>query len=295
MHTSRKADILLVIATLLAAAGWIFSKQTIQGMPPFAFIGLRFVLSALILLPICTRYFTKVDSRQFFAATSIGIFQGISLLLWIYSVSISDALGEGAFIMSLSMLFVPLIAWLLYKQKPFFSFWIALPIAFAGLYLLSLSGGWHLSGSQPFFLLAALMLALQFNLNSHYSKSIPTAFLTCIQFFFTGLLALLFSWFTESWPEQISMTTGLWFTASVLPATCMRFFIQIAGQKNTSAANAALIMILEPLWTTILSIVIYAELMSVNKVAGCLLILTALLVYRAWGRIQLSVQKFARK
>ena len=36
---------------------------------------------------------------------------GSAVMTWIYAISISDTLGEGAFIMSLSMLFVPIVAW----------------------------------------------------------------------------------------------------------------------------------------------------------------------------------------
>ncbi|QSA19887.1 EamA family transporter, partial [Vibrio furnissii] len=53
MFANLRAEIILVLTTLLAAAGWVFSKQAIQGLPPFGFIGLRFVTASLILLPFC--------------------------------------------------------------------------------------------------------------------------------------------------------------------------------------------------------------------------------------------------
>lgn len=295
MQKSKKADMMLVFATMLAGCGWVFSKQTIQGMPPFVFIGTRFVMASLMLMPLCIPYFRRLSRQDYLKAITVGLMQGVVLLLWIYSVSISNALGEGAFIMSLSMLFVPLIAWPLFRQKPGNGFWLALPIAVSGLYMLSRSGEWQLSGSQFFFLLSALTLALQFNLNSQFAKSIPVLPLTCIQFLFTGLLALIMSSLTETWPAQISLTTWSWLVASVIPATCLRFLVQIGGQKNTSAANAALIMILEPLWTVLLSVVVYAEVMTLNKTTGCLLILSALLVYKMWDQLILRISRSATR
>lgn len=47
MNLERRADLILVATTILAAAGWIFSKEAIQGLPAFGFIGLRFVLASL--------------------------------------------------------------------------------------------------------------------------------------------------------------------------------------------------------------------------------------------------------
>jgi drug/metabolite transporter (DMT)-like permease len=295
MITTRKADLLLVCATLLAGMGWIFSKETVQEMPPFAFIGLRFTISALILSPFCFSAFKQVSTKQFGTSAAIGMLQGLALSLWIYSVSITDALGEGAFIMSLSMLFVPLCAWMIFRERPSGIFWVSLPVAGLGLYLLSLSGSWTLSGSQIFFLMAALTIAFQFICNSHFSKSIPTVFLTCIQFLFTGIFALVLSFIVEQWPSYISTETYYWLAASILPATCLRFLIQISGQKGTNAANAALIMILEPLWTVILSILWYGESFSFSKMAGCLLILLALFIYRFWHRMVLRRNRISKR
>ncbi|MCE0495320.1 DMT family transporter [Vibrio salinus] len=286
MLKTRSADLLLVLATLLAGIGWIFSKETIHEMPPFAFIGLRFTVSAFILLPICFKNMIKVPKTQLSIGAFIGILQGTSLSLWIYAVSITTELGSGAFIMSLSMLFVPLCSWLIFRNKPSTAFWFSLPIAALGLLLLSINGGgWSLQGSQLIFLCSALILSFQFLTNSHVSKWIPTAVLTCIQFFFTGMFALFLSKITEIWPDQISVSTWCWFFASVLPATCARFFIQITGQKNTTSANAALIMILEPVWTVVFSVLWYEEQTSASKIMGCSLILSSLLLYRGWSKI----------
>lgn len=286
MLKTRSADLMLVLATLLAGIGWIFSKETIQEMPPLAFIGLRFTVAAFILLPICAKKMIQVPKGQLGMGAGIGILQGASLSLWIFAVSITTELGAGAFIMSLSMLFVPLCSWLIFRTRPTIAFWISLPIAALGLFMLSLTGGsWTLQGSQLVFLCSALILSFQFIANSHFSKWIPTSVLTCIQFFFTGIFALCLSQFMENWPEQISLATWMWFLASVLPATCARFFIQISGQKNTTPANAALIMILEPVWTVILSVLWYGEQTSSNKIIGCSFILLSLFLYRGWGKL----------
>ena len=49
---NRTPLLLMVLVTLLAAAGWLFSKEAIRELPPAAFIGSRFLLAALLLLPL---------------------------------------------------------------------------------------------------------------------------------------------------------------------------------------------------------------------------------------------------
>ena len=50
-----KADLILVGATLVAAAGWIFSKESLAGLPPLLFVGVRFLLAGVVLLAFSWR------------------------------------------------------------------------------------------------------------------------------------------------------------------------------------------------------------------------------------------------
>ncbi|MCA0933985.1 DMT family transporter [Vibrio alginolyticus] len=286
LNSERKATIILIVTTMLAAFGWIFSKETIQGLPPFGFIGARFTIASLCLLPLCYRPLLSANMRDVFAAGGVGLLLGSAVMTWIYAISISDTLGEGAFIMSLSMLFVPVIAWVMFRQRPQRIFWVSLPIAVLGLACLSLADGWKQSASQLWFLGAALILALHFNVNSKYSQKLPVLLLTCLQLFSAGCLGLVVSYFMESFPSEVESSIWWWFALSTLLATSLRYVMQTMGQKFVQAGNAALIMILEPVWTVVLSILWYGEVLTTNKLIGCLLILFSLVIYRTGGRFR---------
>ncbi|GAB7228561.1 DMT family transporter [Vibrio rotiferianus] len=286
LNSERKAAFVLVATTMIAALGWIFSKETIQGLPPFGFIGLRFTIASLCLLPLCIKPLRAANKKDIFAAAGVGVLLGGALMCWIHAISISDTLGEGAFIMSLSMLFVPIVAWVMFRQRPQRIFWVSLPIAILGLGCLSLVGGWQQSSSQLWFLGAALMLALHFNVNSKYSQKLPVLLLTCIQLFVTGLIGLLISSLVETVPTEVSTSIWIWFALSTLLATSLRYVMQTMGQKFVQAGNAALIMILEPVWTVVLSVIWYGEVLTSNKLVGCALILFSLVIYRTGGKLR---------
>ncbi len=72
----------------------------------------------------------------------------------------------------------------------------------------------------------------------------------------------------------------MWFIASVVIATSLRFILQLIGKKNTTAANAAIIMILEPVMTVFVAAIWYHERMPLIQIVGCILILCALFYYR---------------
>ncbi|USD67868.1 DMT family transporter [Vibrio sp. SCSIO 43136] len=286
MNSERKGAFILVIATFLAAWGWIFSKQTIQGLPPFGFIGLRFVGASLCLLPFCYKSIRATAWSDIVRVAGIGSLLGVVLVTWVYAVSISETLGEGAFIMSLSMLIAPLVAWMMFGDKPQRVFWLSLPIAIVGLAFLSIADGWKSDPSQWWFLGNAIIIAIYFNVNAKYAKRMPIMMLTCIQLFMTGVIGLVMSAAFETPPDSVENSIWVWFALSMLLATSIRYLMQISGQKYASPTNAALLMLLEPVWTVILSIYWFDEQMTTNKFIGCALIMFALVVYRTGGRFR---------
>ncbi|AXN30641.1 DMT family transporter [Vibrio coralliilyticus] len=285
MNSESKAAWILVATTALAGLGWIFSKETIQGLPPFGFVGLRFVVASICLLPFCFKSLKQLSLKQLTQAMGGGCILALALLAWVHAIAVSETLGEGAFIVSLSMIIVPIVAWALYKERPKRAFWIAMPIAVSGLAFLSLQGEWNSSAGQLWFLANACLLALHFNVNSRLAQNLPVLTLTCIQLFVTGVIALVASALFEAVPVSVDASIWGWFAASAVLATSLRYVMQTLGQKHSNPGNAALIMLLEPIWTVILSILWYGEQLSANKLLGCSLILLALIFYRTDGRL----------
>ena len=285
MNTEQKATWILIATTALAGLGWIFSKQAIQGLPPFGFVGLRFVVASICLLPLSIKFFNQLNVKLLTQAIGGGAILALALLSWVHAISISETLGEGAFIVSLSMIIVPIIAWMLFNDRPKRAFWLSMPIAVSGLAMLSLTEGWNSSSGQLWFLANAFLLALHFNINSKLAQKLPVLLLTCIQLFTTGVIALVASLSFETFPQQVDASIWGWFALSAVLATSLRYVMQTLGQKDCNPANAALIMLLEPIWTVILSIAWYGEQLSGNKLMGCGLILLALLFYRTDGRL----------
>ncbi|TNH08470.1 DMT family transporter [Testudinibacter sp. TR-2022] len=275
-------QILIFIVTLIGASGWFLSKNTIAEMPSVGFMGLRFLLAAFIFLPFAYRSLYRLTKTQILNASAVGITLALNLFLWVQGITYSDDLGEGAFLVSLSMLIAPLISWLIFKHRPLPVFWLSMPIALVGLYLLAIGryGELRFSSGSILFLLSSLSAALYFVLNHQYAKNIPSVALIVIQFSMVGILCGGYSLTFEVWQTNISSQTWLWFVASVLIASNLRYFVQTLGQKHCNITTAAIIMVLEPVWTLILSVWIMNEPMTILKLLGCLLILCALLSYR---------------
>ncbi|EMH6401814.1 DMT family transporter [Providencia rettgeri] len=281
MYSQRKAEFFLVLTTIIAAWGWVFSREAVQGMPIFAFLGSRFLLAAIILAPFCRGKKNRITVKQLPKILMTGGWMSLNMALWIHAVAITDSIGEGAFIMSLAMLFVPLVAWVILKNKPVRYFCEALPVAVLGLACLTLfKAQLEFKASQLWFLGAAIVQAIYFCYTSLYTRTIPLLPLTAIQLACTGMTGLVLSFFLEEWPSSMTTPTMMWFIASVVIATSLRFVLQLIGQKNTTAGNAAIIMILEPVMTVFVAAIWYHERMPFIQIVGCVLILSSLFYYR---------------
>lgn len=267
-------------ATLVAGLGWVASKEVIQVMPSASFVGYRYILAAAVLVPLCWHDIRRLKRYVLLQALALGAVLGVAMLVWIYALDSSDSMGEGAFIMTTSILMAPLIGWSIFRQPLNNAFWVAAPIAAIGVACLSLTQGWQLEIAQLFFLGSALLLSLHFNLNKYLTDKINTLPLVCIQLFGAGLLSLTVAFFRDEASVQMTAIVWLWFAVSVVISTSLRYVLQTVGQGRISTANAAIMMILEPIWVLLLSIAMYQETLPLQKLIGCLLIITSLLVYR---------------
>ncbi|RKF17930.1 DMT family transporter [Alginatibacterium sediminis] len=274
-----RAELYLLLATMLAAVGWIASKLVIQEMPSDVFIAARFLLASLVLLPFCYRDIIKLRLTQIAAVSAVGVFLAGSLLTWIHAVSISTSLSEGAFIMSLAMIIAPITAWLLFQNKPKKAFWIALPLSVLGMALLALSNGWQVDLSQWYFLLASSLLSVHFVLNKRVIRNIKPLSSICIQLFIVGIAGVIAASFVTNEPFEITSHLIFWFSVSTLVATALRYLLQTLGQHSVNMETASLIMILEPIWTLLLSVVVLAEVIQLQKLIGGGIILLSLTVY----------------
>ncbi len=282
---SLKADILLIIVTLLAAVSWMFSKEALTEMPPLLFIGTRFLLAGVFLALFSKSSLTGLNVKQWIASTQVGILFGMSMCLWIFGLFYSKNIGESAFITSIASIIVAPISYLFFKDKVSRSNWIALPIAFIGLAFLSLENGFKPEASQTFFFASALLLSLTFILNGRAAARMPAAALTAISLSFVGCMAIIISAFVETWPMQTTSSMIQWLLLSAIIGTSARFLLQTYAQGLTTPSHAAVIMILEPIWTALIAAAWFNERMSGLQVLGCSLIFAALIINR-WSSVR---------
>ncbi|MDN3699880.1 DMT family transporter [Vibrio artabrorum] len=281
---AMRGELYLLLATLLAGVGWIASKLVVLEMPGPVFIGVRFFVASLILLPFCIHHIRKLSLKQILSLCGVGLLLSASLQVWVFAVSVAEGLSEGAFIMSLAMIIAPFVSWILFRVKPNRAFWMSFPIAIIGMLLLTLGHGWRVEQSQIYFLLASMLLSVHFVMNKRVITNIKPIASICVQLFVVGVSGLAFASMTTQPEFEITQTLVFWFTVSAVIATSIRYLLQTVGQHSVNMEVAALIMILEPVWTLLLSVNVLGENVEMQKLIGGAVIIASLFCYIKWSR-----------
>ncbi|MDF1821750.1 MAG: DMT family transporter [Alcanivoracaceae bacterium] len=298
MTSASKADVLLLTVTLMASISWMFSKEAVSLMPPLLFVAIRFLLAGSLLALAGWRQLRLLSAEQVRRAMVVGLFFGTAMCCWIMGLHFSSHIGVGAFLTSLAVVLVPVFGRLAFAERAPASTWLALPVAVAGLALLSLEGGFSLEAGQLFFVAAAVIFAFYFNLNTHaanhgtvtdvsgntrHREKVPALALTTVVLWTVGALASAASLTLETWPPLDSLmlpSLAGWVAASAIIGTAGRFFIQTYAQSLSPNSHGVVIMVVEPVWTALMAAAWFGERMSLVQLAGCALIFTALLVNR---------------
>jgi drug/metabolite transporter (DMT)-like permease len=303
LSNAIKADILLVLVTILAAISWIFSKEAVLLMPPLLFICSRFLLAGLLLLIVGFNQLSVLSWNQYRQAIIVGFIFALGMCFWVMGLHSGVSLSVASFITSSAVIFSPIISKIFFAEKVPSTTWYAIPFALVGLAFLSLSGEFEIQKGQLLFIVSALFVALFFVLNSRaanhreivvlgevtrVSKRVPALPLTAIALVTVGVLVGMLSFITEGWleaAEGFSSTLLAWVLASAFIGTALRFFMQTHAQSLSSNSHGVVIMIVEPIWTALMAAAWFGESLSEKELIGCVLVFISIIIIR-WTLIQ---------
>ncbi|MCL7945733.1 DMT family transporter [Marinobacter sp. ATCH36] len=312
LSNTHKSDLLLVIVTIMAAISWMFSKEAVLLMPPLMFMAIRFLLAGSILATIAWPSLRRLSVDQVKRSVGVGMVFGVAMSCWVMGLFHASHVGESAFLTSLGVVIVPVIARVIFGEEQPLSTWFAIPVAVGGLALLSLKNGFRPEIGQLFFVGAAFIFALYFTLNTRAANQrtvvnrkgetvekhrVPALPLTSIALLTVGTFTLIESTLLEPWTptlENFSGVLALWIVASAVVGTAGRFLLQTYAQSLSAHSHGVVILVLEPVWVALFAAGWFSETMSTTQLAGCGLIFLALLINR-WGVISRAVKGWTRK
>lgn len=276
------ANILLLLAGATWGAGFVAQSTAMDKIGPFLFIGLRFLVAAILLAPFAWREARKaaspVSSGHLGGFAVIGCVLFLAMGLQQVGLTITTVTNSG-FLTGLYVVFVPFITLLVLRQPLHPAIWPSVLMTFTGIWMLAGGSLSDLNGGDLLTIACAVMWAIQVILVGRFvGPSGRPLTLSFVQFAVASALGLGAGLASEAFdPAAIAATLPEILYAGVF-ATGLAFTLQVIGQRYTSAPQAAIFLSTESLFAALFGALILGERIPAFGYAGGLLIFLAILL-----------------
>jgi len=283
-HTLRlRADLTLLLVSVIWGSAFVAQRVAAQHMGVYLFNGLRFLLGALILLPLAlqrrqTAPLSRRGTLPWVLLAGGLIFTGASLqqLGMRYTTA-----GNAGFITGLYVVLIPVILAIGWRQPPRPVIWLAAALATIGLFLLSTSGRFTLALGDALELAGAFMWAFHVILIGWLVQRVSVPKLAVAQYLICGLLSLLFSLFVEA--NSLRGVSVAWWAVvyTGIFSIGIGYTLQAVGQKVAPPADAAILLSLEAVFAALAGWLILGEQLTSVQLVGCGLMLVGMILAQA--------------
>lgn len=284
MTRQRAAEAALVWNTVIWGATFVLVKAALDHVSTLLFLALRFSLAtaALVVVFHLNRSPTfAARTRQSAVGAWKSVLAGGLTGSFLFSGYLFQTLGlrlttapKSAFITGLSSVMVPLLAALVYRNRPQVSELAGLVVATAGMGLMTLEGSIGSIGKGDLLtFFCAIGFAAHIVTLGHFSEHVSFALLSIGQVGASALWSLSLTWWLEKPLLEWQPTLVYAILVTGLLATALAFTLQAWAQQYTTSTRTALIYMLEPVFAWLTSYFLVGEGLSARASAGAALIL----------------------
>ncbi|MGB8816602.1 MAG: DMT family transporter [Rhizobiaceae bacterium] len=276
-----KANLVLLITAAIWGMGFIAQSDAMDHIGPFFFIGLRFAVATIVMIPLAMRE-AKLAARPL-NAYEWKAFAGIGFILFLGMASqqaglLTTSVTNSGFLTGLYLIFVPFLGVALYREWPHWVVWPAALAALFGIFLLSGGQLDRLVIGDWYTILCALFWALQILFITRYASSSgrPVAQAVTQLAITAGIgLAIAFLYEDIDWSAVRLASEEILFAG--IFAGGIAFTLQSIGQRWTTAAQAAIFLSSEALFAALFDALVNGTRLNPVAALGCALIFAAML------------------
>ena len=274
-----------LFCTFIWGTTFIAQDTGMDKIGPLTFNATRFFVGFLSIMPFALLIEKKKISEEinnnkklFFKLLFwIGLFLFLGTYLQQAALLYTDV-ANAAFFTIFYVPMVPIILFFIYSKSVHWSIWPSVIFCLFGVYLLSDFSDATIRLGDGLVILCALFWALHIIFIGNFIKNFN------LPLFFGALQALVVSFFSFIFAiffETITISNILNESVSIIYAGVLSggiaFTLQIYAQKNISPAPAGIIFSLEGVFATIAAWIILNQILDINNVIGCFLIICGVL------------------
>jgi drug/metabolite transporter (DMT)-like permease len=259
---------------------FVFSKNALQVVGPFAYNTIRMTLGAITLALLVGRDWQNVNRRYFWPSLVTGFVLFLSYASQAYGLQFTTA-SKAGFLTGTNLVYVPIFSAILLRRAPSLTTITGVILAFIGLYLLSIEGeigNLSLAPGDFWVALSGIGWALYVIALANYSPRLNVVVYSALHIFVAASMSSLGWLFFE--PLYVPVTSmALW-----VGVISTGFFILGLGTsiqtwvtRLVSPTRVALIAALEPVFAAVAGWWI-GEIITLRIIIGGTLIIFGMLI-----------------
>ena len=275
-----------LITTFIWGTAFIAQDTGMDNIGPLTFNSSRFFVGFLTILPIAFLIEKNKIKKEIKNNTKLFIkyliFMGVSLFLGTFLQQAAlqyTNIANAAFFTVFYVPFVPIILFIIYKEKVHWSIWPSIALCIVGVYLLTDFSDAEIMLGDALVIFCSIFWALHIIFAGKFMQKfdIPV-FYAALQAAFVFSLSIFFAFIFE----EVNLSKILLELSSILYAGALSggiaFTLQMYAQKNIEEAPAAIIYSLEGVFAAVAGWIILDQFLNFNNIIGCFLILFAVIL-----------------
>jgi drug/metabolite transporter (DMT)-like permease len=280
-----QANLLLTVVALIWGSAFVFQNQAMADVGPLLFTGVRFLIGALVVLPLAWlewrrlgregRPLKRMDGWHVAALGGLMTLGAVMQQIGIQTTSVTNA----GFLTAIYVPLVPVLAWLLLGQVAHWSAWPAAAGCLAGAFLLSGAHELNIGLGDTWVAASAIPWALHVLMVGRWADRMGAPFIVASgQFAVCGVLSLIAAFAMEPvrWAGIQAAALPILFTGVL--SVGIAFTAQVVAQRYAHAADAAIILSSETLFAAAFGYALLDERMNTAGLIGCGLMLACILL-----------------
>jgi drug/metabolite transporter (DMT)-like permease len=279
--TRLTANLLMVLSAVIWGMSFVVQKVASDHISPNAFIAARLFLGALVVLPVAVSHWrarqVAVDLTDWAMMVVTGLIMCGATIAQQFGVQETTVANTG-FLTGLYVPLVPLIELFVLRKKPHPIIWPAAALSVLGTILMSGGGSLSFGWGDGLVVLSSVFWAAHIIMVGHCSNrtGLPTV-LAVVQYLVCAVICSL--WAVAFEPSIAAGLRAAWKEIAFMGIleVGLAYTLQTIVQRHTGAADTAVLLSSEVLFTMLSGMIFLGERMSITQMVGGAAILSAML------------------
>lgn len=266
----------LILTTLIWGSSFVILKSALDSITPLWVLAIRFSGAAILMLIACLPRLKKLDKRYVTGGCLMGLCLSAAYILQTYGLVYTTP-GKNAFLTTTYCVLVPFLYWIISSKRPDKYNIIAALVCLVGVGLVCLGNDLSINIGDMLTILCGLFYGLHIIVTSRTAENRDPVLITMLQFATAAVICFIGAVLFEPAPHDIG--TGTWLSIAYMTFICtgLCYILQTVGQKYTPPSQTAVILTLESVFGSAISVILGVESLTFNIALGFCLIFTAII------------------